>query len=172
MGGAVLGGCFLAPQNGAITASLQLAIEAPSPILISVGFCRDHRWRFCLSGEQTLRFANLVTGLRHLEPRRESLSSMWLTLRKYVLAVALLVAFSSPVLARDDGRHANDPLKYWFDNLSSENGMCCSFADGLSVNDVDWDMQNSHCTANGSLCRIRQSSADRTAMVQRSSGPT
>ena len=22
--------------------------------------------------------------------------------------------------------------------------MCCSFADGLSVNDVDWDMQNSH----------------------------
>jgi hypothetical protein len=54
-----------------ITASLQLAIEAPSPILISVGFCRDHRWRFCLSGEQTLRFANLVTGLRILEPEED-----------------------------------------------------------------------------------------------------
>ena len=65
-------------------------------------------------------------------------------MRKYALAVVLLVAFGSPVLARDDGRHANDPLKYWFDHLSSSNGMCCSFADGLSVNDVDWDMQNSH----------------------------
>jgi steroid delta-isomerase-like uncharacterized protein len=65
-------------------------------------------------------------------------------MRKYALAVVLLVAFGSPVLARDDGRHVNDPLKYWFDHLSSGNGMCCSFADGLSVNDVDWDMQNSH----------------------------
>jgi hypothetical protein len=65
-------------------------------------------------------------------------------LRKYALAVVLLVAFGSSVLARDDGHYANDPLKYWFDHLSSGNGMCCSFADGLSVNDVDWDMQNSH----------------------------
>ena len=65
-------------------------------------------------------------------------------MRKYALAVVLLVAFGSSVLARDDGHYANDPLKYWFDHLSSGNGMCCSFADGLSVNDVDWDMQNSH----------------------------
>jgi hypothetical protein len=33
-------------------------------------------------------------------------------MRKYALAAVLLIAFGSPVSARDDGRHANDPLKY------------------------------------------------------------
>jgi hypothetical protein len=41
--------------------------------------------------------------------------------------------------ARDDGRFANSPLKPWFDRLASGKGLCCSFADGLSVQDVDWD---------------------------------
>jgi hypothetical protein len=35
------------------------------------------------------------------------------------------------VLARDDGRYANSPLKSWFDRLASGNGLCCSFADGF-----------------------------------------
>jgi hypothetical protein len=35
--------------------------------------------------------------------------------------------------ARDDGRYANDPLKSWFDDLTSSSGKCCSFADGFSV---------------------------------------
>ena len=63
---------------------------------------------------------------------------------KYAIVVALLVGFSSSVLARDDGRYADDALKYWFDNLASGNGMCCSFADGFSVSDVDWDMEDGH----------------------------
>jgi hypothetical protein len=47
-------------------------------------------------------------------------------------------------LARDDGRYANSPLKSWFDRLASGNGLCCSFADGFRVDDVDWDTQDSH----------------------------
>ena len=47
-------------------------------------------------------------------------------------------------LARDDGRYANSPLKSWFDRLASGNGLCCSFADGFRVDDVDWDTQDGH----------------------------
>jgi len=47
-------------------------------------------------------------------------------------------------LARDDGRYANSPLKSWFDRLASGNGLCCSFADGFSVENVDWDTQDGH----------------------------
>ena len=31
------------------------------------------------------------------------------------------------------------PLKAWFDQLSSRKGLCCSFADGQAIADVDWD---------------------------------
>jgi len=41
--------------------------------------------------------------------------------------------------ARDDGRYANSPLKSWFDQLASGKGLCCSFADGFRIDDVDWD---------------------------------
>ena len=58
---------------------------------------------------------------------------------KYLLMIALLVGFGSSVFARDDGRYANDPLKFWFDHLASGKGLCCSFADGFSVSDVDWE---------------------------------
>jgi hypothetical protein len=44
--------------------------------------------------------------------------------------------------ARDDGRYANSPLKAWFDQLASGKGLCCSFADGVSVDNVDWDTQD------------------------------
>jgi hypothetical protein len=47
-------------------------------------------------------------------------------------------------LARDDGRYANSPLKSWFDRLESGKGLCCSFADGFRVDNVDWDTQDSH----------------------------
>jgi hypothetical protein len=46
------------------------------------------------------------------------------------------------LLARDDGRFANSPLKAWFDRLASGKGLCCSFADGVTVEDVDWDTQD------------------------------
>ena len=63
---------------------------------------------------------------------------------KYAIVVAVLVGLSNSAFARDDGRYADNPLKYWFDNLSSGNGMCCSFADGFSVSDVDWDVVDGH----------------------------
>ena len=63
---------------------------------------------------------------------------------KCLFLVALLLGFSSTALARDDGRYANDPLKAWFDHLASNNGPCCSFADGFSVGDVDWDTHDGH----------------------------
>ena len=47
-------------------------------------------------------------------------------------------------LVRDDGRYPNSPLKSWFDRLASGNGLCCSFADGFSVENVDWDTQDGH----------------------------
>jgi len=43
------------------------------------------------------------------------------------------------VSAHDDGRYANEPLHAWFDQLASAKGLCCSFADGFSIQDVDWD---------------------------------
>jgi hypothetical protein len=46
--------------------------------------------------------------------------------------------------SRDDGRYANSPLKSWFDRLASGKGLCCSFADGFSVDNVDWDTQDGH----------------------------
>jgi len=45
-----------------------------------------------------------------------------------------------PAHPRDlTGAHAGDPLKPWFEQLASGRGLCCSFADGVSVQDVDWD---------------------------------
>jgi hypothetical protein len=59
-----------------------------------------------------------------------------------VLYLTTLV--SNQLNARDDGRFANSPLKPWFDRLASGKGLCCSFADGFSVQDVDWDTQDGH----------------------------
>src|SRR5262249_15602882 len=54
-------------------------------------------------------------------------------------AAAVSVAATIPAGARDDGRYANSPLKSWFDQLASGKGLCCSFADGVTIEDVDWD---------------------------------
>ena len=47
------------------------------------------------------------------------------------------------VLAHDVGRYAAGApaLHAWFDRLASAKGLCCSFADGAKVEDVDWDTQ-------------------------------
>src|SRR5271168_3927571 len=62
-------------------------------------------------------------------------------LRMKALLAALIFFLGAlvPAQARDDGRYANEPLHAWFDQLASRNGLCCSFADGFSVQDVDWD---------------------------------
>ena len=46
--------------------------------------------------------------------------------------------------ARDDDRFANSPLKEWFDHLASRNGLCCAFADGVSVQDIDRNTREGH----------------------------
>ena len=76
-----------------------------------------------------------------------------------VAAIALCITMfaANDVSARDpDGRYANSPLKQWFDQLASGKGLCCSFADGFSVQDVDWTRRTAaigcDCKANGSSC--------------------
>ena len=59
-----------------------------------------------------------------------------------VVALCMIALGSSNVSARDDGRYASEPLHAWFDQLASGKGLCCSFADGVSVENVDWDTQN------------------------------
>jgi hypothetical protein len=59
-----------------------------------------------------------------------------------VVASCMLVFVPGRVAAHDDGRYADSPLKAWFDQLASGKGLCCSFADGVSVENVDWDTQN------------------------------
>jgi hypothetical protein len=59
-----------------------------------------------------------------------------------------------PAHARDDGKYANSPLKAWFDQLASQRGLCCSFADGFSLADVDWDVQCAS-VAGVEQCRYR-----------------
>lgn len=55
-----------------------------------------------------------------------------------------LVILTGIAFARDDGRYTNSPLKPWMDRLSSQKGLCCSFADGRSIADVDWDVIGNH----------------------------
>lgn len=82
------------------------------------------------------------------------------------LALLLMIALSMcggmlslsprhPAHARDlEGKYANSPLKSWFDQLASKKGLCCSFADGFSLADIDWDVQ---CTSAAGVeqCRYR-----------------
>jgi len=71
-------------------------------------------------------------------------------LRTIAVAVPVLLAAGPVLLAaglafgRDDGRYANSPLKPWFDNLRSSQGLCCSDADGVAISDPDWDSKDGH----------------------------
>ena len=62
----------------------------------------------------------------------------------YKLAVALTAWCIIVFVPNHYGRFVNSPLKEWFDRLASRNGLCCAFADGVSVQDVDWDTQDGH----------------------------
>ena len=61
-----------------------------------------------------------------------------------VAVVCTTVFAPNHLYARDDGRFANSPLKEWFDRLASRNGLCCAFADGVGLQDVDWDTHEGH----------------------------
>jgi hypothetical protein len=80
-----------------------------------------------------------------------------LILRSGIFALAAMLAIHS-ARARDDGRYANSPLKSWFDHLASGRGLCCSFADGVVVEDPDWEVHTSTGAAaetNGIHYRVR-----------------
>jgi hypothetical protein len=54
-----------------------------------------------------------------------------------------LLLFPGLAFPRDlDGKYENSPLKRWFESLASRRGFCCSFADGQSVEDVDWETKD------------------------------
>ncbi len=58
-------------------------------------------------------------------------------------ALATLPATASR--ARDlEGRYTDSPLHDWFNQLKSGKGLCCSFADGTSVEDPDWNIRDGH----------------------------
>jgi hypothetical protein len=63
---------------------------------------------------------------------------------RLIVMLVLLLPLCSNVLAREDGRYANSPLKPWFDSLRSAKGPCCSDADGSAVSDTDWETKNGH----------------------------
>jgi hypothetical protein len=62
------------------------------------------------------------------------------------IVIAFAFAIFAPAHSRDDGRYSQmDPkIHSWFDQLASGKGLCCSFADGFSIHDVDWDTHK-HC---------------------------
>lgn len=47
-----------------------------------------------------------------------------------IIILLLLVHWTGP---SDPARQA------WFDHLASSKGLCCSFADGVSIEDPDWE---------------------------------
>jgi hypothetical protein len=65
-------------------------------------------------------------------------------MKVFLAALIFYLGILVAVQARDDGRYANEPLHAWFDQLASGRGLCCSFADGFSISDVDWDSQDGH----------------------------
>lgn len=52
--------------------------------------------------------------------------------------------FRLQALAHDDGRYANNPLHQWFESLASGKGNCCSYADGLKLEEPDWRSHDGH----------------------------
>ena len=55
--------------------------------------------------------------------------------------VLIFLLFCSPALAHDAG---HPELNEWFNGLASGKGLCCSFADGFAISDVDWESKNGH----------------------------
>lgn len=63
----------------------------------------------------------------------------------FVIAAFAIVALlsMSGAYSRDDGRYAQSPLKDWFNSLTNKHRVpCCSVADGVTIKDADWDIQN------------------------------
>jgi hypothetical protein len=62
----------------------------------------------------------------------------------WIIFAALLIARSH---AADKGQYGptSPEMHAWFNSLASPGGgLCCSFADGRRIEDVDWDTQEGH----------------------------
>jgi hypothetical protein len=70
----------------------------------------------------------------------------WLQFLFLFLAVVYILFVSWVVYGRDlEGKYKDSPLKPWFDKLANRHGgLCCSFADGRTVEDPDVDMNGDH----------------------------
>jgi hypothetical protein len=55
--------------------------------------------------------------------------------------VLIFLLFCSPAFAHDP---EHPELNEWFSRLASGRGLCCSFADGFAVSDVDWESKDGH----------------------------
>ena len=55
--------------------------------------------------------------------------------------LVLLLLLCAPALAHDP---SHPELNSWFDHLASGKGLCCSFADGVAVEDPDWETKDGH----------------------------
>jgi hypothetical protein len=53
----------------------------------------------------------------------------------------ILLLLCTPALGHDASR---PELNDWFDRLASGKGLCCSFADGRTVADPDWESKDGH----------------------------
>lgn len=73
--------------------------------------------------------------------RPEEKQIMFWAVAVCLIALIMLIAGMHRANARDpDGRYAQSPLKNWFQSLKSKSGIpCCDTADGLRLEDVDWE---------------------------------
>jgi hypothetical protein len=55
--------------------------------------------------------------------------------------VLIFLLLCTPALAHDP---SHPELNEWFNRLASGKGLCCSFADGSVVSDVDWESKDGH----------------------------
>jgi hypothetical protein len=55
--------------------------------------------------------------------------------------VLVFLLLCTPALAHDP---SHPELNEWFNSLASRKGLCCSFADGSVVSDVDWESKDGH----------------------------
>ena len=64
----------------------------------------------------------------------------------WIIAFGVIAWINRAPAADLDGNYATqDPVLHaWFDHLASGKGLCCSFADGRTVDDPDVDMAGSH----------------------------
>ena len=58
-----------------------------------------------------------------------------------IFLVLFFAGFVAPGFAHDPG---HPELNTWFDSLKSGKGLCCSFADGFAISDVDWESNGGH----------------------------